>query len=257
MGTSHLTTLDLNSDMGESFGNWVLADDEALMSHITTANIACGFHAGDPIVMKKNVEWADAAGVVVGAHPGVPDLMGFGRRVIALSEEDVHAYVTYQVGALCGFLTQQGMVLHHIKPHGAMYHILKDEKLAAAAVRAMQTIAPQAMFYWPGPFGHEPITRVAADAGMRVVVEAYPDLNYNPEGNLIVERRKLAVAPDLIEERIVRLLTDQTYVAVDGTVLPMEVESVCIHSDGPNSLDVARAVKRAAESVGVSLAPSN
>ena len=254
MSESHLETLDLNVDMGEGFGNWSLADDEAIMQHITTANIACGFHAGDPITMKNNVGWAKENGVAVGAHPGAPDLMGFGRRVMSLTEEDVHAYITYQVGALSGFLRQQGMKLHHIKPHGAMYHMLKDEKLAAAAVNAMQTIDPEARFYWPGPFGHEPITRIAADAGMRVYVEAYPDLNYSPDGNLIVERKKLPVPADLVEERVIRLLTEQTYVAVDGTVLPLKVDSVCVHSDGPNSVEVAEAVRRGAGSVGVRLA---
>ncbi|MDI2099091.1 5-oxoprolinase subunit PxpA [Ruicaihuangia caeni] len=254
MTSSHLTTLDLNADMGEGYGNWSASDDQEIMKHITTANIACGFHAGDPLIMNETVGWAQESGVAVGAHPGAPDLMGFGRRVMALTEDDIHAYITYQVGALSGFLRQRGMRLHHIKPHGAMYHMLKDEKLAAAAVRAMQTVDPQAVFYWPGPFGHEPITRVAADAGMRVFVEAYPDLNYSPEGNLIVERRKQPVSADLIEERVTRLLTEQTYEAIDGTILPLKVDSVCIHSDGPNVVEVAQAVRRAADSVGVTLA---
>ena len=253
MGNSHLETLDLNADMGESYGNWVLSEDRALMEHLTTANVACGFHAGEPAVMRRTVEWATEHGVKVGAHPGTPDLLGFGRRFMSLTPDDVFNYVTYQVGALSGFLNHYGEKLHHVKPHGAMYLILKDEQLAAAAVSAIQKTAPGARFYWPGPFGHEPITKVAADAGMQVFVEAYPDLDYSPEGNLIVERHKKAVHPDLIEERVTRLLEDQTYLAVDGTVLPLEVQSICIHSDGPNSIEVAQAVKRAANASGVEL----
>lgn len=254
MSQSHLSTLDLNADMGEGYGNWRVGDDEALLKHITTANIACGFHASDPVIMKRTVDSAVANGVAIGAHPGAPDLMGFGRRFMALSEEDVFAYVTYQAGALLGFARQRGLGLHHIKPHGAMYRILKDDKLAEAAVDAMMTVEPDAVFYWPGPFGYEPITRVADRMGMRVYTEAYPDLDYTPEGDLIVERVKKPVEPAVIEERVRRLLVDQSYVAVDGTVIPLLVDSVCIHSDGPNAVEVAQAVRRGAESVGVELA---
>jgi 5-oxoprolinase (ATP-hydrolysing) subunit A len=255
MSSSHLKTLDVNADMGEGFGNYQYGNDELLMEHITTANIACGFHAGDPLIMRNTVNMAIEHSVALGAHPGTPDLMGFGRRTMTLTPEDVFAYVTYQAGALAGFARQQGMKLHHIKPHGAMYNILKDETLASAAIEAIQTIEPSAFFYWIGPMGHEPISQIAADAGMRVVMEAYPDLSYTPEGNLIVERVKKPVDPKVVADRVRRILVDQTFEAIDGTIIPMQVESVCIHSDGPNAADVARAIRDTAESVGVGIAP--
>jgi UPF0271 protein len=241
--------------MGEGFGNYKYGNDDELMDHITTANIACGFHAGDPLIMRKTVSMAIENSVALGAHPGTPDLMGFGRRTMILTPEDVFAYVTYQAGALAGFARQHGKTLHHIKPHGAMYNILKDESLAAAAIEAIQTIEPSAFFYWIGPMGHEPISEIAADAGMRVVMEAYPDLSYTPEGNLIIERVKKPVDPAVVAQRVRRMLVDQTFEAVDGTIIPMEVESVCIHSDGPNAVEVVRAIRDTAESVGVEIAP--
>lgn len=255
MSQSHLTSLDVNADMGEGFGNYHYGNDETLMEHITTANVACGFHAGDPLIMRRTVELAVQHNVALGAHPGTPDLLGFGRRTMTLTPEDVFAYVTYQAGALAGFARQQGKTLHHIKPHGAMYNILKDETLAATAIEAIQTVEPTAFFYWIGPMGHEPISQIAADAGMRVVMEAYPDLDYTPEGNLIVERFKKPVDPAVVAARVRRILTDQTFEAIDGTIIPMEVESVCIHSDGPNAVEVARAIRDTAESLGVEIAP--
>lgn len=255
MSQSHLKSLDVNADMAEGFGNYKYGNDEELMDLITTANIACGFHAGDPVIMQQTTALAVEKNIAIGAHPGTPDLLGFGRRTMALSPEDVFAYVTYQAGALAGFARQHGKTLHHIKPHGAMYNILKDETLAKAAIDAIRSVEPTAFFYWIGPMGHEPISEIAADAGMRVVMEYYPDLEYSPEGNLIVERHKKLVDPQLVAEKMRRVLVDQTVLAVDGTVLPMEVESVCIHSDGANAVDVARAVRDAAESVGVDIAP--
>lgn len=246
--------LDINCDMGESFGNWRIGNDAAVMPRITTANIACGFHAGDPLTMMRTVEMAKSNNVAVGAHPGVPDLLGFGRRVMAVSPTDIYAYVAYQVGALQAFLTAQGMALNHVKPHGAMFHLMRQDELADAALDAIIDVAPGAAVYWPGPMGREPFTAKAHERGLRVVAESYPDLDYTADGSLVVEREKRAVAPQVIYDRVCQILADGQLTARDGTVLPMEVESICIHGDGPNVLEVLDAVHRAAEDCGVRVA---
>ena len=144
--------MDVNSDMGESFGNWVMGNDAALLPFVTTANVACGFHAGDPVTLVRTVRLAKQNGVVVGAHPGLPDLLGFGRRAMKISPEDAYAYVVYQVGALQATLAVEGMRLHHVKPHGAFYSVLKaDEELADAVAEAIGQLSPEPMLYWPAP----------------------------------------------------------------------------------------------------------
>ena len=144
-------TFDINCDMGEGFGNWRMGDDAAVMPLITTANLACGFHAGDPLTMMNTVAMAKEAGVAVGAHPGLPDLLGFGRRVISVSPEDLTSYIVYQVGALKGFLSAAGVPLNHVKPHGALFHVLRDATLADAAIDAIMAVAPGAavVLGWP------------------------------------------------------------------------------------------------------------
>ncbi len=243
-------TFDINCDMGEGFGNWRMADDMAVMPLISTANLACGFHAGDPAIMQATVAAAKAAGVAVGAHPGLPDMRGFGRRVIAVSPNDLYADFIYQVGALQGFLAAEGMRLNHVKPHGAMFHLLRDPALTDAALDAIQAVAPGAAIYWAGPAGREPFTARAQARGMRVCAEAYPDLHYTDDGSLIVERQKQAVEPDLITRRVVEIIAQKTLTNRAGVVLPMDVESVCIHSDGPNAMAVIAAARQAMAECG-------
>jgi UPF0271 protein len=242
--------LDINCDMGESFGNWKAGDDVAVMPRITTANIACGFHASDPITMMRTVELAMANKVAVGAHPGLPDLLGFGRRVMAVSADEIYAYVAYQVGALQAFLRAQGATLNHVKPHGAMFHMMRDEVLAQSALDAIQDVAPEAAVYWPGPSGRELFTTIAGARGMRVIPEVYPDLDYTRDGSLIVERQKKAVAGDLVFRRVCQVLSDQELTTSEGNVIPMAVSSVCVHGDGPNVGEVLDAVHRAAAECG-------
>lgn len=249
-----MKTLDINCDMGESFGNWNMGDDANVMRKITTANVACGFHAGDPVTMMNTVAMANENNVAVGAHPGLPDLLGFGRRVMSISQDDAYAYVAYQVGALQAFLTAQGMKLSHVKPHGAMFHLMRDPENSKAALDAILDVAPNAAFYWPGPMGREPITKAAAERGMTVVPEAYPDLNYTSDGSLIVERKKKWIEPSLIYDRVCQILQDKELTTEGGNAVPMDVPSVCIHGDGPNALDVLDAVRKAATDSGYTIA---
>jgi 5-oxoprolinase (ATP-hydrolysing) subunit A len=244
-------TFDINCDMGESFGNWRMGDDAALMPRISTANLACGFHAGDPVTMMTAVSMAQAAGVAVGAHPGLPDLLGFGRRSMAVTPDDVRALFTYQIGALDGFLRAKGMKLNHVKPHGALFHVLRDPALADAALDAIATTAPGAAIYWLAP---EPFFRQAAQRGIRVCAEAYPDLDYNNEGSLIVERHKRNVPPDLVYSRVVEIITEKRLTNREGIKLPMAAESICIHGDGPNAVEVAEAARRAIADCGRTVA---
>lgn len=236
---------DINCDMGEGYGNWRMADDRAVMPLITTANIACGFHAGDPLIMQDMVEMARANGVAVGAHPGLPDKLGFGRRMIAVTPQDLYAYVVYQVGALQGFCAAAGVPLNHVKPHGILFHAVRDPALAEATLDAIAACAPGAAIYWSGPAGREPFANRARERGFRVAAEAYPDLGYTDDGSLIVEREKRPVDPAVVYRRVSEIVTRGTLTNDRGAVLPMEVESFCIHSDLPNALEVIDAARRA------------
>lgn len=246
-------TFDINCDMGEGFGNWRMGDDAAVMPLISTANLACGFHAGDPLIMMNTVAMAKAAGTAVGAHTGLPDLLGFGRRVINVSPEDLHAYVVYQVGALQGFLKAAGLPLNHVKPHGAMFYILRDPILADTALSAIEAAAPGVAIYWAGPADREPFAARAMARGIRVCTEAYPDLDYTDDGSLIVEREKRAVEPSLVYERVVEIVAKKTLTNRAGIVLPMDVESVCVHGDGPNAIAIIEAARRAVADCGLAV----
>jgi UPF0271 protein len=233
--------------MGEGFGNWRMSDDDAVLPLISTANLACGFHAGDPVIMMKTVAAAKTHGIAVGAHPGLPDLLGFGRRVIAVTPQDLYAYVAYQIGALSAFLRVSDLTMNHVKPHGAMFHLLRDPALCEATLDAIAAAAPGAAVYWAA---RENFTVQAAQRGLRVCAEAYPDLDYTNDGALILERKKRPVDPDLIYRRVVEVITHKTLTNREGTVLPMDVQSVCIHSDGPNAMDVIAAARRAIADCG-------
>jgi 5-oxoprolinase (ATP-hydrolysing) subunit A len=243
-------TFDINCDMGEGFGNWRIADDLSVMPLISTANLACGFHAGDPLIMMSTVAMAKEAGVAVGAHPGLPDLLGFGRRVINVTAKDLVSYFIYQVGALKGFLAAAGLPLNHVKPHGALFHMLRDDVLADAAIDAITSVAPGTAIYWAGPRDREPFAARAAARGIRVCTEAYPDLDYSDDGSLIVERHKRQVDPELVYDRISEIVSNKTLTTRSGKKLPMDVESVCIHSDSPNSLAILEAARKAVVDAG-------
>ncbi len=248
-------TIDINCDLGESFGNWKMGNDELVIPEITTANVACGFHASDPVTMRETARLCQQHDIAIGAHPGLPDLLGFGRRAMAVSPDDAYAYVIYQAGALQGFLNTIGEELHHIKPHGALYAISRsDEALAESAAEAIADIGSGGMLYWPAPTSAA-LPRAAEKRGIRVVGETYPDLDYSPDGALILQRTKHQTDLDKAYRQVRLWLSDGVVEALDGTRIEVDAESVCIHGDGPNALEVVRAVRRAIEDAGCRVGP--
>jgi UPF0271 protein len=251
-----LATLDVNCDMGESFGKWVMGADEAMMPLITTANLACGFHGGDPVTMRRTVRLAAEHGVAIGAHPGYPDLLGFGRRVIKLTPDEAATYITYQVGALKGFLDAAGLPLHHVKPHGAFFATLRDDhSLADAAAEAVAALGDGVLVYWPAPAEDVPFCDALAARGVTIVQEIYPDLGYDPDGRLKIELTAEPTDVDFAAQQVTSFLTDGTVAATDGTPLTFAARSACVHGDGANAPEVAQAIGSAVERAGRALAP--
>lgn len=245
---------DVNCDLGESYGNWSLGNDAELLPLITTANVACGFHGGDPVTMIETVKRACELGVAVGAHPGLPDLLGFGRRVMDISPRDAHAYVLYQGGALSAALREQGAELSHVKPHGALYSMLNDRAdLAAAVADAAEALMSHPVLYWPSGIEEGALVAQARQRGFRVVLEVYVDLGYDERGRLVLERRKRPLEPAVAVERLDRFLTSGTVLATSGAALQLEAESLCVHGDGPTALGVAAAIREYLASTGWTL----
>lgn len=229
----------INSDMAEGLGLHSFGNDDALLRVVDVVNVACGYHAGDPEVMDSTVAAAVAAGVRIGAHPGLPDLVGFGRRRMALLPGEVSSIIRYQVGALTAFLGKHGARLNHIKPHGALYGMLAgDPELMRAAVEVnLQYDVP---FFGLAGTAHE---SVCTELGVEFVAELYVDLNYDGAGNLIIQRRPEMTDPERAADRVRRAVAGQPVLAVDGTELSIRFDSICVHSDAPNSTDVAAAVR--------------
>ena len=245
------TRVDLNADMGESYGRWTLGDDDALMPFLTSANIACGFHGGDPHVMRRTVDLALEHGVGVGAHVAFPDLIGFGRRRLAATPEEIEDYVVYQAGALAAFVEAAGGRLQHVKPHGALYTSIVDSpEYAQAAVRGVASLGSDVILLMPPA-----VAGAAAGAGVPFVAEGYVDLDYDSAGKLVLERAKQMRDPVEMSEKAVRLVRDGRVRTVDGGDLELEVESICVHGDAPNAPEIARAIRDALERADIELAP--
>ncbi len=246
--------MDLNSDLGEGFGAWRLGDDDAMLGVVSSANVACGFHAGDPRTLLATCERAVAGGVAVGAQVGYRDLAGFGRRFIDYESADLVADVIYQLGALDGLARAAGDRVRYVKPHGALYNsIVRHEQQAAAVVEAVRRYDPDlSVLGLPGSV----FLHLAAEAGLSTVREAFADRGYLPDGTLVPRREPGALLHDPAEvaERMLRLATDRTLVAVDGTVLTMEADSICVHGDSPGAVAMARAVHAALTGAGVLIA---
>jgi len=247
--------MDLNADLGESFGRWVLGDDERLVAHVTSANLACGFHAGDFRVMEATVALCRRAGVAVGAQPGYPDLLGFGRRPMAFEPDEAESLVRYQVGALEAFCRAHGIEMQHVKPHGALYNqAATDPALAAAIARAVGRFSRDLTLF--GLASSEPMASAAADAGLRFVPEAFADRAYLADGTLQPrsEAGSLISDPAVAAARAVEIATEGSLAAVDGTRIAIRAESICCHGDTPGAVEIAAAVRSALERAGVSVA---
>ena len=250
-----LKSIDINCDMGESFGNWKMGDDEGMMPYITTANVACGFHAGDPVTLIDTVKLAKRHNVVVGAHPGLPDLLGFGRRTMNITAEDAYAYIVYQVGALQASLATEGMKLHHIKPHGAFYSVLKaNMELAEAVAEAMSKLGDTPVLYWPAPTTAAMPT-ACKKRGIPVVGEIYPDLQYAADGSLVIQRHKHETDVDFAVSQVERYVKTGKVQAMDGALVELDAVALCIHGDGPNCVTVASAIQERLKAIGCEIAP--
>jgi 5-oxoprolinase (ATP-hydrolysing) subunit A len=250
--------MDLNADLGESFGRWTLGDDERLVAHLTSANLACGFHAGDFRVMETTVALCRRAGVAVGAQPGYPDLLGFGRRPMPFESDEVESLVRYQIGALEAFCRANGVEMQHVKPHGALYNqAATDPALAAAIARAVGRFSRDLLLY--GLASSEPMASAAADAGLRFVPEAFADRAYQPDGTLEPRSASgsLIADPVAAAERAVQIASGSV-AATDGSRVAIGAETICCHGDTPGAVDIAAAVRRALEAAGVTVeAPSS
>lgn len=233
----------VNCDMGESFGLWRMGDDAGLMPFIDIANVACGFHASDFDHMRATVRLAKAHGVKVGAHPGLPDLQGFGRREMKMGREEMANCLIYQIGALCGFLMAEGVALNHIKPHGSLYGMAARQEDIAQAVCDAADVFMVPLLGMTGTL-HE---QIYPARGHGFVAEFYADLEYRPDGSLIVTRQHDAKDPALMAARCVRAITEGKGTATDGSDIPVRCDSICIHSDTPNAIDIARAVRAAVQ----------
>jgi UPF0271 protein len=245
--------IDLNADVGESFGAFVIGDDEGLMSSITSANIAAGAHAGDPSVLRKTIRLAKHQSVAVGAHPGLPDLAGFGRRELRVSPAEVEDLVLFQVAAVAGVAAAEGVRLRHVKPHGALYNMsARDAELAAAIVRAVKAIDPALVLFGPP---RSELLAAAQAAGLRTAAEGFADRGYRADGSLAPRASHGALLddPDIVVGRALRMVQENAVVAADGTVIPLRVETLCVHGDTLGAAKLAACLRAGLERAGVAI----
>lgn len=249
--------VDLNCDLGESFGAYRIGNDESVIPLISSANVACGFHAGDAIVMNKTVELCRSNGVSVGAHPGFPDLMGFGRRNMAASPDEVYAYTVYQIGALRAFLASFGLPLAHVKPHGAMYNMAaKSPELSDAICRAIVKSTPngEAVPRFLCLAGSE-MCRAAERAGLEYTSEVFADRAYEDDGTLVARSKPGAVITDenIAIERCVRMVREGKVTSVNGNDISIKADSICVHGDNIHALEFVRKIRQAFVENGISV----
>jgi UPF0271 protein len=230
--------VELNCDMGEAFGIYDLGADEALMPHIDLANVACGFHGGDPVVLQRTVRLARSHGVRVGAHPSYPDLQGFGRRAMAMERSELAAALIYQVGALRGFVDAEGMSLSHLKPHGALYGAAARDRDVAEAVADAASVFGLPVLGMAGTL-HE---QVYTARGLGFWAEYYADLDYDDAGGLIITRKHVAYDPAETAAKVARVVAEGVAISASGHEIPMRADTVCVHSDTPGAAELAAAV---------------
>lgn len=248
-----MTAIDLNSDLGEGYGAWSMGDDAAMLAIVSSANIACGFHAGDPASIHRTVKAAAEHGVMIGAHVSYPDRVGFGRRDLDVTPDELTADVIYQIGALKGIAAAARTAVGYVKPHGALYNrIATDAKQGQAVIDAIKAIDPGLILVG---LANAPILDLARHAGLQVVAEAFADRAYTPEGHLVSRREAGAVLHDAerIADRMIRLALDHTLEAIDGSTIRIEAESICIHGDSQGAVAIAREIRSRfdAESIAI------
>ena len=247
--------IDLNCDLGESFGAYKLGLDDQVLPYISSANVACGFHASDPVVMDKTVALAKDAGVAVGAHPGYPDLQGFGRRNMTIPPREVKAMVMYQIGALQAFCTAHGLKLQHVKPHGALYNMAgKDEALAMAVCEAIQAVDDSLILL--GLSGSK-MLEAADKIGLRSAREVFADRAYEEDGSLVARTKPGAMITDEDEAvaRVIRMIREGRVTAVTGKDIPLRADSVCVHGDSPKALAFVQKIRAALTAEQIQIVP--
>ena len=245
--------IDLNSDLGESFGPWSMGHDAALMASISSANVACGFHAGDPGTMRATLTLARDKGVAIGAHPGFQDLVGFGRREIKASATEVADLVLYQVSALAGMAAAQGMKLQHVKPHGALYNMAcRDRSLADAIASAVASIDRSLILFG---LPDSALLRAGEAVGLAVAAEVFADRAYDPDGSLTARAKPGSVIHDTqqVVERAITMVKDQKVIAVDGSTIALRADTICLHGDTPGAAEHAKAVRAGLEKAGITV----
>lgn len=253
------TKIDLNSDVGESFGRYKIGMDEAVIPLITSANIACGFHAGDPSVMRRTVALAKQHGVAVGAHPGLPDLIGFGRRAMDTTLQEIKDDVTYQVGALQAFAATEGIALQHVKPHGALYNMaVTRADIWEAIAEALAAIDNQLILVVLAGPNREAIEAIRSRTGARIAFEFFGDRAYNPDGSLVSRRQPGAVIHDHgeVAERVVKMVKEGTVTAVDGSEVGLKADTICVHGDNPQAVALVKEIGGVLAREGIEMAPT-
>lgn len=250
-----LYQVDLNCDMGESFGAYRIGNDEAILPYITSVNIACGFHAGDPATMKKTVRRALDHEVAIGAHPGLPDLQGFGRRNMAISPQEAYEYVVYQIGALHAFVRAEGGVMQHVKPHGALYNMAAvDGKLAEGIAEAVYRVNPELILV--GLAGSQ-LIEMGKKAGLRVKSEVFADRTYQQDGTLTSRSQPDALITDeeVAASQVIRMVKEGKVMTRQAKDIDIAAETICIHGDGPHALAFARRIRASLEAAGIVVQP--
>jgi UPF0271 protein len=251
--------IDLNSDVGESFGNYTLGLDEQVIPLITSANIACGYHAGDPGVMRRTIALARDHGVAAGAHPGLPDLLGFGRRTMDVSLQEIKDYTTYQIGAMQAFAAAEGIRLQHVKPHGALYNMaVRDPRIWEAVAAAMADIDTNLILFVLAGSNRKDLEAAGERFGIRVAFEFFADRAYSPDGSLVSRSLEGAVIHDhdLAAERVMKMATGGTVVCIDGSEIELAAETICVHGDNPSALELVSKIRETLLGAGVRIQPA-
>lgn len=246
-----MLSIDLNSDIGESFGKYIIGNDEKILDYVTSVNIACGFHAGDPIVMEKTVKQAIEKGVSIGAHPGYPDLIGFGRRQMTMTDEELRAYIIYQVGALKTFVELYGGKLQHVKPHGAMYNsAAKDYHLSSVIAQAIYDVDKELIMMG---LTNSCMIDAAKDIGLDYASEVFADRAFNDDGSLVSREKAGAMIEDVDEcaSRVLRMVKSGEVVSINGKIIPVQAHSICVHGDTLKAVEFVKAIRDSLKNKGI------